>query len=111
MSVSSFDNGSSSFDFLHFLRPKHLTFPFWWLCADSFDDHIYLTAWRVSKYGVISGPNTGKYGPEITPYLDTLHATSVNVFQYSADLLDISIPRAKLTRSCHKEGKGPCAML
>ena len=33
------------------------------------------------KYGVISGPyfsvfglNTGKYEPEITPYLDTFHA-------------------------------------
>ena len=39
------------------------------------------TAWKVSKYGVISGPyfpvfspNTGKYGQEITPYLDTFHA-------------------------------------
>ena len=39
------------------------------------------TAWKVSKYGVISGPyfsafglNTGKYGPEITPYLETFHA-------------------------------------
>ena len=32
------------------------------------------TAWKVFKYGVISGPNTGKYGPEITPYLDTFHA-------------------------------------
>ena len=38
------------------------------------------TAWKVSKYGVISGPyfpvfspNTGKYGPEITPYFDTFH--------------------------------------
>ena len=35
-----------------------------------------ITAWKVSKYGVISGPyfpglNTGKYGPEITPYFDT----------------------------------------
>ena len=29
------------------------------------------------KYGVISGPNTGKYGPEITPYLDTFHAVVV----------------------------------
>ena len=36
---------------------------------------------KVFKYGVISGPyfpvfnpNTGKYGPEITPYLDTFHA-------------------------------------
>ena len=35
------------------------------------------------KYGVISGlyflvfsPNTGKFGPEITPYLDTFHVVS-----------------------------------
>ena len=42
-------------------------------------DHF--TAWKVSKYGVISGPcfpvfglNTGKYGPEKTQYLDTFHA-------------------------------------
>ena len=35
----------------------------------------------MSKYGVISSPyfpvfglNTGKYGPEITPYLDTFNA-------------------------------------
>ena len=39
------------------------------------------TAWKVSKYGVFSGsyiplfsPNTGKYGPEKVPYLDTFHA-------------------------------------
>ena len=32
------------------------------------------TAWKVSKYGIFSGPNTGKYGPEKTPYLDTFHA-------------------------------------
>ena len=52
-----------------------------------------LTAWKVSKYGVISGPyfpafglnteryevfnrNAGKHGPEITPYLDTFHAVA-----------------------------------
>ena len=42
---------------------------------------IQFTVWKVSKYGVISGPyfpvfnpNTWKYGPEITPYLDTFHA-------------------------------------
>ena len=55
---------------------------------------LIYTAWKVSKYGVVSGPyfpvfglnteiysvnlvcnpNTGKYGPEITPYLDTFHA-------------------------------------
>ena len=41
---------------------------------------IISIAWKVSKYGVISGPyfpvfglNTGKYRPEITPYLDTFH--------------------------------------
>ena len=44
------------------------------------------TAWKVSKYGVIFGPyfavfglNTGKYGPEINPYLDTFH--NVMVYQ------------------------------
>ena len=32
--------------------------------------HTITAAWKVSKYGEISGPNAGKYGPEITPYLD-----------------------------------------
>ena len=35
------------------------------------------TAWKVSKYGIISGPNTEKYGPEITPHLDTFHAVPI----------------------------------
>ena len=41
------------------------------------------TAWKVSKYGVFSGPyfsvfglNTGKYGPEKIPYWDTFHAVT-----------------------------------
>ena len=29
--------------------------------------------WKVSKYGVFSGPNRGKYGPEKNAYLDTFH--------------------------------------
>ena len=44
---------------------------------------VATTAWKVSKYGVNSGPcflvfspNTGKYGPEIALYLDTFHAVS-----------------------------------
>ena len=44
------------------------------------------TAWKVSKYGAFSGPyfpaialNTGKYGPEKTPELDTFHAVVYNV--------------------------------
>ena len=39
------------------------------------------TAWKLSKYEVIPSPcipvfipNTGKYGPEIGPYLETFHA-------------------------------------
>ena len=44
----------------------------------------------MSKYGVIYGPyfhvfglNTGTYGPEITPYLDTFHTGySVYVFLF-----------------------------
>ena len=41
------------------------------------------TAWKASEYGVIPGPyfpvfglNTVKYGPEITPYLDTFHTVA-----------------------------------
>ena len=40
----------------------------------------------MSKYGVISGPyfpifspNTGKYGPEMTPYLDTFCSVYVTL--------------------------------
>ena len=43
-----------------------------------------VTACKVSKYGVISGPyfpvfglNTGKQGPEKTPYLDAFQAGHV----------------------------------
>ena len=44
---------------------------------------VRFTASKVSKYGVISGPyfplfvfspNTSKYGAEITPYLNIIHA-------------------------------------
>ena len=35
------------------------------------------TAWKVSQYGVLSDPNTGKNGPEKTPYLVTLHVVVV----------------------------------
>ena len=48
------------------------------------------TAWKVSKCGVISCPyfpvfsqNTGKYGPEITPYLDTFQAVLLNLIYWS----------------------------
>ena len=54
----------------------------------------------MSKYGVISGPyfpvfssNTGKYGPEITAYLDTFHAVQdiqILVFLSFHVFLDVS---------------------
>ena len=30
-----------------------------------------------TKYLSVFSPNTGKYGPEKTPYLDTFHAVSI----------------------------------
>ena len=80
----------------------HLGFS-WYSCAILSTLTYFMplvTAWKVSKYGVISGPyfsafglntgiypinsvfspNTGKYGPEISPYFGTFHA--VGLFQY-----------------------------
>ena len=59
-----------------------------------------LAAWKVSKYRVFSGPyfpvfglNTGKYGPEKTPYLDIFHAVIVlnKCFIPATYLLDLSL--------------------
>ena len=51
---------------------------------------LLITAWKVLKYGVFSGPyfpvlrlNTEKYGPEKTLYLDTFHAVWYSL--YSTD--------------------------
>ena len=51
-----------------------------------------ITTWKVSKDGVISGqyfpvfsPNTGKYWPELTPYLDTFHVVNVNMLIVLSD--------------------------
>ena len=66
----------------------------------SFLIFVSFTAWIVSTCGVISGPyfpvfglNTGKYGPEITPYFDTFDAvqsdytSNLNVYgKWSFDL-------------------------
>ena len=47
------------------------------------NEHTLTNCVKVSKYGVFSGqyflvfgPNTGKCGPEKTPYLDTFHAVT-----------------------------------
>ena len=39
---------------------------------------VTLTAWKVSKYGVFPGPNTGKYVAEKTPYLDIFYAVPIS---------------------------------
>ena len=56
------------------------------ICVNFYSSHFLLKeliAWNVSKYGVFPGPyfpvfspNTWKYGPEKTSYLDTFHAVS-----------------------------------
>ena len=59
----------------------NVTHNFYFQRTVSLKSAVSRTAWKMSKYGVISGPylpvfspDTGKYGPEITPYLDTFHA-------------------------------------
>ena len=42
--------------------------------------HLVTTS-KVSKCGVFSGSNTGKYEPEKTPYFDTFHAVSVSSYK------------------------------
>ena len=34
------------------------------------------TGWKLSRYGVFSGPYFPVFGPEKTPYLDTFHAVN-----------------------------------
>ena len=57
----------------------------------------HYTAWKVSKKGVISGlyfpvfsTNTGKYGREITPYLDIFHVVLVGELLCWYDYLGFS---------------------
>ena len=39
------------------------------------------------RYLSVFSPNTGKYGPEITPYLDTFHAVC-NIIRFSSDTVE-----------------------
>ena len=52
-----------------------------------FRDEKIITAWKVSKYRILSGPyfpvfglNTEKYWPEKTLYLDTFLAVNVKIW-------------------------------
>ena len=74
----------------YFRKKPHLT------CLTVFSIRFCVTdtAWKVSRYGVISGPNTGKYGPEITPYLDTFHAVRTKTNNATTQKLKFSIKGA-----------------
>ena len=48
--------------------------------------NTFLIAWSVqirSHFWSIFSPNTGKYGPKITPHLDTFHAVFINPGAFS----------------------------
>ena len=62
------------------------------------------TAWKVSKYGVFFGLNTGKYGPERTPYLDTFHVVLLWINQFIMMIGVLSDIHIK-SRNWHKNGK------
>ena len=40
------------------------------MCSEMYFSIEIVTAWKISVFS----PNTEKYGPEITPYLDTFHS-------------------------------------
>ena len=70
-----------------------------------FNYSLYKTVWKVSKYGVISGPYfpvfspiTGKYGLEITPYLGTFHVAKLPELEKRllANVLNHAFPTIKL---------------
>ena len=68
---------------------------------------VSLAAWKVSKYRVTSGPyfpvlglNTGKYGLEITPYLDTFNAVIARISLSKNELLHNSFSTCPRMISC-----------
>ena len=79
---------------------------------------ILLTAWKVSKYGVFSGPyfpalglkylsvvspNVGKYGPENTQYLDTFQTVTDRSMQETTNLMDRQLTWPHFIESCGHE--------
>ena len=68
-----------------------------------------ITAWKLSKYEVISGPyfpvfglNTGKYRPETTPYLDTFHAVDLKSIYFNRCFLTICFISLTKQKYIHK---------
>ena len=57
------------------------------------------TAWKVSKYGVFSGPYFPALGPENNPYLDTFHAVH---FPWKVTNSEIIIPETETILRYHE---------
>ena len=57
--------------------------------------HSRVTAWKVSKYGVISGPYFPVFGLEITPYLDIFHALTVVGKLFSIYQTELSVQKSQ----------------
>ena len=53
------------------------------------------------QIGVFSGPNSGKYGPEKTPYLDTSRNVNFKVFKKKRI---IKVPRIIECTTCLESG-------
>ena len=53
----------------------------------------------------MSGPNTGKYGPEITPYLDTFHTMQVFQLkvQYPRDQNNLDLKKTMINIASKRE--------
>ena len=43
-------------------------------------------------YLSVFSPNTGKYGPEITPYLNTFHAVLISIWLFFIEMVPLSRP-------------------
>ena len=67
----------------------------------------------MSKYGDFSGsyfpvlgPNTGKYGPEKTPYMDTFHAVFVHDIRKVTRFL-VCVASIDMIFAWYQKNKGP----
>ena len=65
----------------HCLKSLQIRSYFWsvFLCIGT----EYREFYSVSRIFSVFNPNTGKYGPEITSYLDTFHAVEICVSRFS----------------------------
>ena len=66
---------------IHFFHLIWLPKTLWQMAALHISKYI-ITAWKVAKYGVISGPYFPVFGSEITPYLDTFQAVYIFLYLY-----------------------------